>query len=209
MANAVAMRAAFGRLGFTAAASLLITDDQDINELSELAIFTDPEIESLCKVLRSPGGTVANDVAAIDNGGPLVVRDPGLKVSVRAENNLKEACYYLRHRIRVARPVTPVDITLANVRTIKDLRLAEKEHKDPEHEPTINVKDWTKTMEAIEEYLGKHLGATGIPLAYVVRRDRVDENVIIDPAGEYSGAKQEMINRAPHVDALVSLYLPT
>ena len=68
--------------------------------------------------------------------------------------------------------------------------------------------DCPKVGTLLSEYLGKHLGATGIPLAYVVRRDRVDENVIIDPAGEYSGAKQEMINRAPHVDAM-GIALPT
>ena len=111
-AYAVAMRAAYVRLGFTQEAALLITDDQGLIELEEIRLMTDPEVVNLCKVLRRPGGTMMVPNAA---GVNVQVPNPGNKVSLLAENNLKMACLYLSHRACVSLAVVPVDITLLNV----------------------------------------------------------------------------------------------
>ena len=70
----VAIRAALVRLGFSASASTSITDQQDIDSIEELRILTDMDTESLCKVLRRPGGLIA--VAGVD------VPNPGTNVSL-------------------------------------------------------------------------------------------------------------------------------
>jgi len=50
------MQAALCRLGFTTQAATAIMADQGINSLEELRILDDKEVESLCKVIRKPGG---------------------------------------------------------------------------------------------------------------------------------------------------------
>jgi hypothetical protein len=167
-AYAVAMRAAYVRLGFTQEAALLVTDDQGIIELEEIRLMTDAEVVNLCKVLRRPGGTMMVPNAA---GVNVQVPNPGNKVSLLAENNLKMARFYLRHRARVSRAVVPVDITLVNVRSIRELCTSEGKHEDPKVKPTIDDNDWPKTMEAFDEYFRAYHGETGIPLAYVIRAE--------------------------------------
>jgi ribosomal protein S13 len=85
MMNA-AMRAAMTRIGFTAAGAQAIVDEQDISSLAEVQLLTDDEIESLCKVLRRPGGMVNAPGAA---PGAAQVQNPGVQVNQRAEGHLK------------------------------------------------------------------------------------------------------------------------
>ena len=62
--------------------------------------------------------------------------------------------------------------------------------------PTINFKDWPKTMEAIHEYLCSYLGEKKIPLAYVVRKDA--DVSVTNRNGGYATIQDKMIARAPH-----------
>ena len=160
----------------------------------------DAEVTGFCKTLRNPGGTVPNDPAAIAGGGPAVIRNPGTNVTPRAEAMLKLACYYVRHFARVARPVTPADITRVRVYGIEQLKRTEDNHKDPTEKPTIDDTDWPKTMEALDSYFLSFLGDTGIPLSYVIRRERADPAVPVDPPDGYASVSDEMIHRAPHQD---------
>jgi hypothetical protein len=77
---------------------------------------------------------------------------------------------------------------------VRELREFELTYRKPDDLPSINAKDWPKTMEAIDEYLRSVLGERQIPLAYVVWKDeRVPE------MDETSATIQdEMIARAPH-----------
>ena len=96
MAAALAsMRNAFIRLGFDNATARIITEVQEISDCSEMGRMFDADVTGFCKTLRSPGGTVPNDAAAIAGGAPAVVRKPGTTVTARAEANLKLACYYV------------------------------------------------------------------------------------------------------------------
>ena len=52
----VALRSAYVRLGFSAETALVITDAHGIYCMDELEIFTDGEIDNLCKVIKRPGG---------------------------------------------------------------------------------------------------------------------------------------------------------
>lgn len=196
MAAAVALCAALIRMGFTANAATCITEEQGQDSLAELTLLTDSEIENLCKVVRRPGGLMANPNAG--DGAPANIPNPGISVSLRAENNLKLACYFLRYKVRTSRGVVATEITLANVRALRNHKEWEAAHEDVDA-PEINAKDWPRTMDAIEEYLRGCLGVTKIPLAYVVR-----EAIAVpgeDPAEGYLSRIDELIARAPIQDA--------
>ena len=186
-------------MGFTQEAADFITDDQDMNDLSEFKLMTDKEVESLCKVVRRPGGTIPNPSAAVA-GQPPTIPNPGIPVSQHAENNLKLMCFYLRFRDRTSRTLDTALITLENVRNIKYLKEWEEEHKDVE-KPEINAKDWPKTIEAIKEWLRGCLGVTKIPLAYVIRDDEEVPAHGDDPSTNYGSLQDELIRRAPIKDA--------
>ena len=141
---------------------------------------------------------MANPIAG-QGGAPAVVNNPGVSVSLRAETNLKLACYQLRHMLRLSRIMTPPQVTLLSVQAVRELRLNEENHKNPTIPPKIDANDWPRTMEAIEEYLRGYLGTTGIPLAYVVRPDV--EIPADEPDGGYASVLDEMIARAPHTAA--------
>ena len=211
MAQVNAIRTALGRLGFSNEAANYITSNQNgqgMNSLAEFAVLTDDEVENLCKVVRRPGGMMQNPNAAAPPGAdaaaaaaaaaqPAQIPNPGLAVTLRAENNLKLACYFLRYKERTSRAVTADMITLASVRELRPYREWEENHKDVEA-PEINAKDWPRTIEAIEEYLRGCLGVQKTPLAYVIRDDIAIPAV--DPAGGYPSRQDELIARAPIQD---------
>ena len=183
-AAAVAMRAAFTRIGFSVPAAVFITDQQGLTTVSQLVDLRDEAVSNLCKAVRRPGGVVA--------GGGV---NPGQPVSILAEENLKLTCYFARHRIRVSHDTVPNDITMVNITAMRELRDFETSHEDPEV-PEVDERDWPKTIDAIREHLANCYGTTGIPLAYVIR-----ENVnppAADPPGGYDTEEEEMIARAPH-----------
>ena len=191
MNNAV-MRAAMTRIGFSEVAAQALVEEQGMDTLEEIKLLTDDEIESLCKVIRRPGGTIPQPAGAV--AGAAAIANPGVSVNQRAETHLKLLAFYLRHQARVSRVVQPADVTLDAIRTVRELREFESTYKKPEDLPSINAKDWPKTMEAIDEYLRSVLGERKIPLAYVVRKD---ENIA--PVGEiFPTIQDEMIARAPH-----------
>jgi hypothetical protein len=87
-------------------------------------------------------------------------------------------------------------VTLDRIRSIRELRDYEATFKASDDVPTINVKDWPKSMESILEYLRSYLGDKKIPLAYVVRKEEAVP--VADPEGGYATVQDEMIARAPH-----------
>jgi len=178
MAGTVAMRSMFERIGFTSAAAPLLTDEQGIESLTKILNMKDTNIENLCKVLRRPGGQN-------DSDNP----DPGVKVSARAEENLKLAAFYSRHQERVSRQLDIASITLASIRKfIKQRDLERVKFTGVREPPTASVKDWPRTMEGIEEYLQQFRGTTGVPLSYVIRRVIQPAPDIDDPSrtGDYA-----------------------
>ena len=90
MADVVALRATLTRLGFSAKAAGFLTENQGLDTLDELKVLTNDEIESLCKVVRRPGGTVPNLNAGYP-GQPATLSNPGEKVPLQVELNLKMA----------------------------------------------------------------------------------------------------------------------
>lgn len=206
MADLVALRAAYGRLGFTPLVSQVITDVQGIDSLYELSILTDAECENLCKTIRRPGGMMVNPAVAAAGGAaaaaaagiPAEIPNPGHPCSLRAENNLKLATYFLRFKQRTSRETQAADITVETIRAMRTLKDWEKNHEDVEA-PKIDSKDWPRTFDNVEEYLSGVLGTNSkIPLAYVIR---ANETPADDPENGWPTPQDELINRAPILDA--------
>ena len=76
MADVVALCTAFTRLGFSADSAGFITDDHVLDTLDYLKVLTNGDIESLCKVVWRPGGTVPNPNAG-DPGQPAMLSKHG------------------------------------------------------------------------------------------------------------------------------------
>jgi hypothetical protein len=108
---AAALRNMYVRLGFTNAMAVYIMDTQDINSIDELRNLDDASVKNLCQALKKPGGTIPNPNAGAANA-PAKIPNPGFNVSIRAEENLKLAVYYIRHQQWVSRPVAVASITL-------------------------------------------------------------------------------------------------
>ena len=96
----VALRSAYGWIGFSAESDLVITDSQGIDCMEKLEVITDGEIDNLCNVIRRPGGI--NHITNIAN--------LGLQVSLRSENNLKLTSFFLKHKIRTGRVAVATNI---------------------------------------------------------------------------------------------------
>ena len=194
------MRQAFVRLGFSQQGAVAVVDDQGIDTVDELGVLTDDEIETLCKTIRRPGGTIVNAAGAN-------IPNPGTNISLRAETNMKLAAYWVRYRKKTSRATTPANIMLADVRDIRGLRDWQLHHTALEASDTIiDMKNWPKTVDAIKEYLRGNLGVTGIPLAYVVREN---EAVADDPPDGWTTRQEEMIMRAPINNAAGDARTPT
>ena len=58
----------------------------------------DDKVENLIKVTPCPGGTIPNP-APVAAGAPVLspITNPGIPVSLHAENNLQLMCYLLWH----------------------------------------------------------------------------------------------------------------
>ena len=61
--------------------------------------------------------------------------------------------------------------------------------------PELSLRDWSRNIESIEEWLREFLGATKIPLAYVVRAKELMPEVT--PVEGYRSLQYELIARAP------------
>ena len=138
----VALQSSYLLIEFSAEASLVITDAQGIDCMEELDILTEGYIENLCKVARIPGG-----INPINN-----VSNLGIQVYLRSENNLNLSRFFLKDKVRTGMVAVATDITLDNVRLLRELKESKRGHKDPVVSPVIDANNWPETMEILEEY---------------------------------------------------------
>ena len=118
---AAAIQAALGIMGFPIASQYFICVTQGMLTLDEFALLDDDEVENLIKVIRRPGGLMVNPNAAVA-GQPPTIPNPGMTVTLRATNNLKLMCYYMKHREKTSRVLDPALVTLDAVRRLKPLK---------------------------------------------------------------------------------------
>ena len=81
--NIAVMRGVMTRIGFSELAAQALVEEQGMDDLQEIKLLSDDEIESLIKVIRRPGGTIAGAAGA-------QVANPGVNVNQRAEGHLNK-----------------------------------------------------------------------------------------------------------------------
>ena len=72
-------------------------------------------------------------------------------------------------------------MTLVLVNNMKTHILQESIAKDPTVVPTIDTKNWPRTMESVENYIRVHLGVDKTPLSYAIRVDLFPPRAADDP----------------------------
>ena len=194
MADAAASRTMLERMGFTnAAAQVMVNaDGQGLASMDDFLTMEDDTIESICRVIRKPGGG-----------------DAGQVVSAKAEANLKMMVYYIKHQDRISRTIAFADVLLNKVRKMKRQAELEKKHKDPEERPEIDPKNWPKTLESVIEWFAGHRGVDDHPLSYVIREDLNVPTANRDPTvgqanSKYTMHNQELIARAKILDTTMA-----
>ena len=145
--------------------STFVTDQQGLDSLKEFCPLTDEEVKSLVKVTQCPWVTIPNPVV-----GPLLpsIPNPGIPVTLWAENNLKLMCYLLSHMECTSHTITAAGITITSIHTLCDHCHWDQDHDDL-NSPELNAKDWPRTIETIDEWLKGCLRVSKIPLAYMIR----------------------------------------
>ncbi len=198
------MMSLFSRLQFQTDAAKYLVKEQDLNNLEALASLSDEDVTKLMKICRKPGGTIQPPPTA--GGRPRApVPHPGNHISMTAEQHLGLAAFYLKHKTMTSRTYSVEDVTIANVKTIKDFKTELEKRKDPlpETAPKLTKKNKFEWFDLFRDYLNYHTGTVSRrPLAYVVR-----ESFNVKPEGEdkpyesdesdYADFYDEIQNRAP------------
>jgi hypothetical protein len=146
MSEITAIETILERLGFTREAAGYMTRACYVDSLDEVKWMDgEDDVENMIKRVNRPGGTFT-----VGSGNDSVTTpNVGLKVSIRAENNLKLCIYFLKHMERVQRVPTAASITLEVVRGYRDQQRYEEKFNKTAVEPEINDKDWPRDMESI------------------------------------------------------------
>ena len=148
------------KLSNEAAIEITSGTGQGITTVVGFAEMDKDGVDLMFRQLARPGG--------VDAAG---VRNPGIKISALGHQTFGHMCYYANHMLnRVDRALTFPSITLATVKKLKAQELLEKNHKDPVTVPTIDFKNWPKTMDAVDQYIKGHRGVDGSSLGYVTRK---------------------------------------
>ena len=122
---------------------------------------------------------------------------------MRAENNLKLASFFRKHKIRTGRVVVSTNIKLDNVQLLRELKESKKEHTDPLVSTVIDTNNWPKTMESLEEYLKGHIGVKGLPLSYMMIFKEAVAPSLDEPETSFLSSEDEMVARAPIIECSV------
>jgi len=154
MVHAISVRNMLQRMGLSVEASTEVVNvnGQNLSVLDDFLQLEDKDVETLCRVIRRPGG-----VNAAGN------QNQGMQVSAMAEANLKRMCYELRHYTHVSRPVVWADITLLSVCALSAQAEMEVSHRDPITLPVMDPKNWTKNFKAIDEHFRGLRGSRSAP----------------------------------------------
>jgi hypothetical protein len=91
--NNAEMRTTLNRVGFSEAAAQAKVEDQGINSLNEIKLMTDDDVESLCKIVSRPEGTIP---AVGGAPGAAAVQNPGVSINQHAEGHSKSPVFLLK-----------------------------------------------------------------------------------------------------------------
>ena len=66
--------------------------------------------------------------------------------------------------------------------------------------PVVDVKNWTKLVDSLEEYHRDNSGVKGVPLSYMMRSKEAVAPRLDEPETSFLSAKDEMVARAPIIE---------
>ena len=122
------------------AVSIVVSNyGQGIIMIDDFSQLNEKYVEGLCRVPQEPGGTI---------GG---VSNTGVVFLAMAEENLQGMICYIKNFKRIGSTCMHFDVELTNVRAMCHHQEMEEDHKYPEVVPTFEPKEWTKTLETVEE----------------------------------------------------------
>ena len=111
--NAVAVKNFLrDRFGFAQSLQDAFVDEQGFSEWNDGRDLTMEDIETMCKNMRRPGGTIPNPRAATA-GQPATIPNPGINVGYVQERQLKQMVVQIQYLAKVQRTFTPAQATLA------------------------------------------------------------------------------------------------
>ena len=118
-------------------------------------------------------------------------------VSTMAQSDLKLATFWIIHHLeRVQRSTDPFDVTRDAIDPFARQQKTEDTYEAPTEPPKIDMGNWAKTMEDMDERLHLIPGKRCLPLAYVIQKD-IGLPVDKDPFESYPSIIDEMVRRAP------------
>ena len=108
--------------------------------------------------------------------------------------------YFIQRKSIVSSPCGYNDAILDNVRKLNCQRDMEKIHQYPEALPTIDSKDWPKTLEAVvEEYIHGFHRVDNVPHNYILRekikpKAAGDDPVVAEAGSGYFAYDEEIFS---------------
>ena len=115
--------------------------------------------------------------------------NPGVSVSDMAEANLKDIIYYIKHFKMIVHTCTHIDVDLSKVHSMYHQWDMEEYHKEPKVVPTVDLRDWRKTLETVEKYIRGFCGVYWQPLSYGLRDTFISPVAAIDPTYRANGSE--------------------
>ena len=158
MAEPLVLISMLGHMSFTNEGKTVMMDQQVIEDLDILISLDDKDIRSLCDVIRSPGGSIANpfyvQVGGIYPVGVNVfIHNNGTPVALVAENSLDLAVFYMKYMNRVSQPVPVSEVTVLNTKTVASIYKFKRDYEPKEVATVIDAKNWVKTLEDMYDFL--------------------------------------------------------
>ncbi len=182
-----------GVCGFTEDAAKSLHNEQAMEDETSFLDLNDDLIDDICNHIRKPGGT--------GSGHP---------VALVAVTRFKLGVFFVKHHSRISRKWPKIkDIDRTALDSIKDQKILEDDYdssKDiPIKELHLDESSAPACFEKIKTILASIRGASGVPLAYVVRARLVPEDQYADPGwgeedSDYTTIDDELIARAPILD---------
>ena len=166
-----------------------------IDSLWTLASLSEENIAAICNVIHRPHGLVSGKTP-----------DRGSQISVLAIKNLKLMAFMFKTIEHCSNDYRIQDINITSVLCYQYQCKLEQKKSDDIEAPKVNKNNWAKNVENIVMYLKLMRGIREALLAYVVR-NHVKVAHIPPGSGAYLNLDEEMIARAPIVDASSNLRL--
>ncbi|KAI2509730.1 hypothetical protein MHU86_4712 [Fragilaria crotonensis] len=157
-----AIRYVFHVCGLTdIAAQTRLIDFEGIDEVEDLANYTDREIDQMAD--RNAKRNPANQ---------------RVQFGLKRTKYLKAVCHWVRKNVREGAPCDVRELTPALIAELIQDMIARASQKDsdsklyyPEAFSATDYKNWIKK---VENYLDSRIGKSGVPLSYVIRPANVD-----------------------------------